>query len=242
VLRGAAGSGLLDSFDAERAPIGKQIVLRANQSIEEFGPIFAALGFSDTADPDVMNERMRARADSTPEAAVQRAQLREALELKDYEFNAHGVELGQRYRSGAVAPDGTPEPVYTRDAELYYHPTTWPGARLPHCWLGTGGHRISTHDLAGKGRFALLTGISGEAWTAAAEAVAEQLGIEIAAHVIGPGREYTDLYDDWARLREVGEDGCVLVRPDAHVAWRAPALAENPAADLGRVLEAILER
>jgi hypothetical protein len=25
------------------------------------------------------------------------------LELKDYEFNAHGVELGQRYASAAVA-------------------------------------------------------------------------------------------------------------------------------------------
>ncbi len=242
VLRGAAGPGLLDSFDAERAPIGRQIVLRANQSIEEFGPIFAALGFSDTANPDVMNERMRARADSTPEAAVQRAQLRAALELKDYEFNAHGVELGQRYRSGAVALDGTPEPAYTRDAELYYHPTTWPGARLPHCWLGNGGHRVSTHDLAGKGRFALLTGISGEAWTEAAEALAQQLGIEIAAHVIGPGREYTDLYDDWARLREVGEDGCVLVRPDAHVGWRAATLHDDPAAELSRVLQAILSR
>jgi 2,4-dichlorophenol 6-monooxygenase len=242
VLRGAAGPGLLDSFDAERAPIGKQIVLRANQSIEEFGPIFAALGFTDTKDPDVMNERMRARADSTPEAAAQRAQLREALELKDYEFNAHGVELGQRYQSAAVVSDGTPEPPYTRDAELYYHPTTWPGARLPHCWLGDGGHRVSTHDLAGKGRFALLTGISGEAWATAAEAVSERLGIEIAAYVIGPGRPYTDLYDDWARLREVEEDGCVLVRPDAHVGWRAATLAADPAAELHAALSAILSR
>jgi 2,4-dichlorophenol 6-monooxygenase len=242
VLRGGAGPGLLDSFDAERAPIGRQIVLRANQSIEEFGPIFAALGFADTKDPDVMNERMRARADNTPEAAVQRAQLREALELKDYEFNAHGVELGQRYRSAAVVSDGTPEPSHTRDPELYYHPTTWPGARLPHCWLGSGGHRVSTHDLAGKGRFALLTGISGEPWAAAADAVAQQLAIEIAAHVIGPGRGYTDLYDDWARLREVQEDGCVLIRPDAHVAWRSATLSDDPAAELHAALTAILSR
>jgi 2,4-dichlorophenol 6-monooxygenase len=168
--------------------------------------------------------------------------LREALELKDYEFNAHGVELGQRYRSCAVVCDGTPEPPYIRDPELYYHPTTWPGARLPHCWLGMGGHKVSTHDLAGKGRFALLTGISGQRWAAAAQQVAQQLGIEIAAHVIGPGREYTDLYDDWARLREVGEDGCVLVRPDAHVAWRAATTADDPASELRLVLESILNR
>ena len=242
VLRGDAGAALLDSYDQERAPIGRQIVLRANKSIEEFGPIFDALGFTDTSDPDVMNERMRARADDTPQATRQRAQLREALELKDYEFNAHGVELGQRYRSGAVVPDGTPEPAYTRDAELYYHPTTWPGARLPHCWLGSDGHKVSTHDLAGNGRFALLTGISGQRWAQAAQEVSEQLGIEIAAYVIGPGRRYTDVYDDWARLREVAEDGCVLVRPDAHVGWRAATITTDPAGELRRVLEAILDR
>ena len=47
VLDGKAAPSLLDSYDAERAPIGKQIVLRANQSIEEFGPIFEALGLLD---------------------------------------------------------------------------------------------------------------------------------------------------------------------------------------------------
>jgi 2,4-dichlorophenol 6-monooxygenase len=242
VLRGDAGPGLLDSYDAERSPIGKQIVLRANKSIEEFGPIFDALGFADTSDPDVMNERMRARADDTPEAARQRAQLQAALELKDYEFNAHGVELGQRYRSRAVVPDETHEPEYRRDRELYYHPTTWPGARLPHCWLGADGHKVSTHDLAGKGRFALLTGISGQRWTEAAQDVGQQLGIEIAGYVIGPGRQHTDLYNDWARLREVAEDGCVLIRPDAHVAWRMDRMADNPHAALQEALESVLDR
>jgi 2,4-dichlorophenol 6-monooxygenase len=240
VLRGTAGEGLLDSYDAERAPVGKQIVLRANKSIEEFGPIFEALGLTDTSDPELMRARIAARTENTPEAAHQRSALRTALELKDYEFNAHGVELGQRYASFAVVGDGTPEPVYTRDPELYYHPTTWPGARLPHVWLGRDGRRVSTHDLAGKGRFALFTGIAGEAWADAAATVAAKLDIDIAAHVIGPGREHIDLYDDWARAREVEEDGCVLVRPDAHVGWRSANLATDPAAELHRVLTAIL--
>jgi len=242
VLRGDAGPALLDSYDPERTPIGKQIVLRANKSIEEFGPIFAALGLDDTSDPDAMNKRMAARADNTPQAAAQREALRAALELKNYEFNAHGVEMGQRYASGAVVSDGTPEPAYDRDPELYYHPTTWPGARLPHCWLGRDGHKVSTLDLAGKGRFALLTGISGQPWAHATAEVAAALGIEIAAYVIGPGRDYTDLYEDWARLREVGEDGCVLVRQDAHVAWRSSALVAEPAEALESVLRTVLSR
>jgi 2,4-dichlorophenol 6-monooxygenase len=242
VLRGEAGEALLDSYDAERAPVGKQIVLRANKSIEEFGPIFAALGFTDSVDPEVMAESMRARADDTLEAAEQRIALRKALELKDYEFNAHGVELGQRYASGAVAPDGTSEPAYDRDPELYYHPTTWPGARLPHVWLGRDGHKVSTHDLAGKGRFVLLTGISGQRWADAARRAGERLGIDLVAHVVGPGREHTDLYDDWSRVREVAEDGCVLVRPDAHVAWRSSAMVGDPERALVEVLERVLHR
>jgi len=242
VLNGQAGAGLLDSFDAERAPVGAQIVLRANKSIEEFGAILSALGLDDTVDVAEMQRSIAGRADDTPAAAVQRARLRSALELKDYEFNAHGVELGQRYTSGAVASDGTAEPAYTRDPELYYHPTTWPGARLPHCWIGRDGHRISTHDIAGKGRFALLTGISGQSWAAAASKVANDLAIPLDGYVIGPGREYTDLYDDWARLREVGEDGCVLVRPDGHVAWRSASASTNPEGELRRVLSQILDR
>ncbi|MBW0134848.1 FAD-dependent monooxygenase [Pseudonocardia abyssalis] len=242
VLSGRAGEGLLDSYDAERAPVGEQIVLRANKSIEEFGPIFDALGFTSTNDPAQHLASMRARGDDTPQAAEQRVALRKALEQKDYEFNAHGVELGQRYRSGAVVGDGTPEPEYERDPELYYHPTTWPGARLPHCWLGRDGHRVSTHDLAGKGRFTLLTGISGGVWVEAAGAAARALGIELTAHVIGPGRRYEDLYEDWARLREVEESGAVLVRPDLHVGWRAHQLPADPGAELLDAVTRLLAR
>ena len=242
VLQGKAGDVLLDSYTAERSPIAKQIVLRANKSIEEFGGILQALGILDTNDPKVMQTRIDARRDNTPEGAKRRAELKTALELKDYEFNAHGVELGQRYSSNAVLKDGTPEPTMDRDPELYYHPTTWPGARLPHAWLGQGGYKVSTKDITGKGKFALLTGISGENWEAAAHAVAKELGVEIDVHVIGAGREYTDLYEDWTRLREVGEDGCVLVRPDQYVAWRSNSLPSDPKATLLESMKSVLSR
>jgi 2,4-dichlorophenol 6-monooxygenase len=240
VLRGAAGPSLLETYDAERAPVGRQVVERANQSIAEFGAILEALGLTDTTDAEQMRANIEARKDDTPAAAGQRERLRRALALKDYEFNAHGVEFNQRYRSAAVVADGTEEPAYDRDPQLYYHPTTWPGARLPHCWVEHGGRRVSTIDLAGKGRFALLTGIGGDGWARAAEAVSARTGVEIAPFVIGPGRDVLDLYGDWAALSQVGERGCVLVRPDLHVAWRSHDLVADPAAELGRVLDAIL--
>jgi 2,4-dichlorophenol 6-monooxygenase len=162
------------------------------------------------------------------------------LSLKNYEFNAHGVELNQRYRSAAVVGDQTEEPGYDRDPELHYHPTTWPGARLPHCWLVRDGRRISTHDLAGRGRFTLLTGIGGEPWLEAAREVAGATGVEIAAVAIGPGRDVRDVYGDWAGLSEIAEAGCVLVRPDLHVGWRSHDLLDDAAAELDRVVRSIL--
>ena len=162
------------------------------------------------------------------------------MELKNYEFNAHGVELNQRYRSHAVIGDQTEEPGYDRDPELHYHPTTWPGARLPHCWLVRDGRRISTHDLAGKGRFTLLTGIGGEPWLEAAREVAGATGVEIAAVAIGPGWDVRDVYGDWAALSEIAEPGCVLVRPDMHVGWRGHDLRDDAVAALQRVMRAIL--
>lgn len=240
VLDGRADASLLASYESERPPIGKQIVTRANQSIEEFGPIFDALGLLDTADTEQLIRNMAARKETGQAAAEQRAKLRAAIELKNYEFNAHGVELGQRYRSAAVVSDGTPEPEYNRDPELYYHATTWPGARLPHCWLEREGRRVSSLDLVGNGRFTILTGIGGEAWIEAAGALGDELGFEIGAHQIGPGRPVLDTYDDWARLSEVNDEGCVLVRPDAHVAWRSAELAEDPSDELRRVIGRVL--
>ncbi|GAA0950077.1 FAD-dependent monooxygenase [Kribbella koreensis] len=239
VLKGQASPKLLDTYDEERTPIAKQIVDRANKSRTQFGQIFHALGMT----PDAPAGRtIDSRKDDSPEGAAQREELRKAIELKDYEFNAHGVELGQRYKSGAVISDGTDEPEYTRDPELYYHPTTWPGARIPHCWLTRGTETVSTLDMVGKGRFTLLTGIGGEAWVKAARAIAEETGVEVEAFVIGPGRELDDLYGDWARLREITDNGCLLVRPDAHIAYRSHDLPADPTAALGDALRALLNR
>jgi 2,4-dichlorophenol 6-monooxygenase len=243
VLKGKASPELLDSYDAERAPVAKQIVTRANKSISEFGPIFEGLGLLESIDPVKMQQNMDARCDDTPEAEVQRRKIREAIAAKVYEFDAHGVEMNQRYRSGAIVTDGEAEPSFTKDAELHYQPTTWPGARLPHAWLWSDADgKASTLDLAGHGRFAILTGIGGEGWVDAAKAVEKEYGVEIAAHVIGPRQAWTDPTGDWSNLREVRDSGVVLVRPDQHVCWRRETIADDPFAELSRVMKSILAR
>lgn len=242
VLKGQAGPGLLDSYTVERAPIAKQIVTRANQSIGEFGPIFDALGLTGSVDPVKMQQNMDARVEGNAAAEKQRAALREAIAFKKYEFDCHGVEMNQRYTSGAVVTDGQLEPPFSMDEELHYHPTTWPGARLPHVWVFTpDGSKLSTLDLTGHGVFTVLTGIGGEAWDAAAQTVAGEMGMDIKVHLIGPRRAIQDHTGDWARASEVRDSGCVLVRPDHHVAWRIDEMVDDPAATLRRILTAILQ-
>lgn len=242
VLDGTAGPALLESYDAERAPVGRQVVERANQSIGETGRLFEAMDLLSTDDPDEMWRRIDSRRADTEEAAEARIKIREAIAFKAYEFNAHGVEMNQRYASAAVVPDGTPDPGFARDPELVHEPSSRPGARLPHAWItGRDGRMLSTLDLGGRGRFSLITGIGGDCWTQAAEAVARELGCGIDVAVIGPGREYEDPYGDWARLREITDAGCLLIRPDQHVAFRRdgadPGAAKLLTSALGQILD-----
>ena len=242
VLKGQAAESLLDTYTTERAPIAKQIVTRANQSIGEFGPIFEALGMTGGDDVDAIKASIDARCNPGPDGAAQREALRQAIAFKNYEFDAHGVEMNQRYTSEAIVTDGQPEPAFENDAELHYHPTTWPGARLPHVWVfdRDTGARVSTLDLCGHGQFTLLTGIGGETWCAAAEKVGEALNLDITCHVIGPRQPYVDHVGDWARASEITDTGCLLIRPDHHVAWRCVELVEEPEAELERVLSMVL--
>jgi len=60
--------------------------------------------------------------------------------------------------------------------------------------------------------------------------------------IIGPGREVTDIYYDWARVREVDEDGALLVRPDKFIGWRSMSLPGNPDQALRDALANLLSR
>jgi 2,4-dichlorophenol 6-monooxygenase len=242
VLRGQAAPALLETYSAERAPVAERIVKRANKSSREFVGLFEALGVTEARTEAEMIERIEERKANTPAGAAKRAALVEAMELKHYEFNAHGVDLGQFYQSTAVVPAGSTPPEPDRDPDLYYQASTVPGAHLPHAWVGDNRRKLALMDLAPYTRFTLITGITGEAWASAADKVAHELGVPLEAVVIGPGREITDLYYDWARLREIDESGALLVRPDKHVGWRAATLPDDPEAALRRALTAILGR
>jgi 2,4-dichlorophenol 6-monooxygenase len=240
VLAGRAGAALLDSYSAERQPVGAQGVQRAITSLQEGAAVEAALGYEPGQAAEPGWAALTTLYEPGPAGDERRDALRKAIELSNYQFNAHGVELGYRYQSAAIVDDGSPEVTPARDPQLYYQPTTRPGARVPHVRLERDGVPVSSLDLVDDLGFALLTGVGGQAWSRAAAEASARVGVPVRVHVIGGQDGVTDPYGEWAALREVETTGAVLVRPDRHVAWRSMRYAPDRAARLTAVLEQVL--
>ena len=228
-IKGYADSELLESYSKERTPIGAQIVARANQSRLDYAPLRQCFNTDDGHGTKTIEAGLARLKAPTQEGSKLRAALAEALELKNFEFNALGVEANQRYNSTAVIHDCSEEEVFTQDRGLHLQATTRPGAKIPHAWLvGAEGRRISTLDVVGKGRFTLITGLSGQAWKEAAE----MLDFPFLDTVVVGDDQIQDHYAYWARVREVDEAGALLVRPDGYIAWRQKADVWDTAAAL----------
>ncbi|KAJ0107064.1 hypothetical protein J7T55_006942 [Diaporthe amygdali] len=246
VAKGLAGPELLQSYNAERQPVGAQLVREANRCLLQHLNVWAALGMV----ADTQEERERAHSlltEATPAGEAQRQRLHEALEAKMGEGKSLGLCMNQWYESSAVYLDDEPGPRalpegFDRISDV--HVSTYPGSRLPHAWLDTPVRRkaISTHDLAGKGAFCLLTGYGGEGWQKAASKISQKTGIPINTYRIGFGLEWQDINREWYERRGVEDSGCVLVRPDRFVAWRSPKLVQDCEGKLATVLDKILSR
>ena len=241
-LKGHATPALLDSYDLERQPIAKQTVDRAITSLMQWEPLNKGLRLEPGLPTAKAVANLANLTKNTPDAAEQRRLLDEGIEIKRYEFQAHGVEMNQRYASAAIVGDGTPEIAFSRDPDLFHQPSSRPGAHVPHARILRKGREISTLDLCGNGQFTLLTGISGGAWAQAANKIATNRNLPLVARVIGPGADAEDPYGDWARLRGTEEDGCLLIRPDCYVAFRAHGAVSDPEAQIENALFEILGR
>jgi 2,4-dichlorophenol 6-monooxygenase len=241
VLHGHAGDGLLDTYESERRPIGRRNVDWATSASLHHQVITeAALGLGSHLPPQMRTTMFHAYFDESAIGETIRARAAEIFRTNRAESEAHDIEIGFAYQQGALVPDGTGPPPRSPMGDVYY-PTTRPGHRLPHAWLKRTDERLSTLDLVGRGAcFLLITGPDGTAWREAAEQAADRFGIVIRTASIGVDGDWADAEGVWTRVRQIKDDGAILVRPDNHVAWRGSTQTDPPAQVLPRALQAVL--
>jgi hypothetical protein len=249
VRNGLASPSLLESFGAERQPVGRAVVRRANYTGSIHAQLFSLMG---VFEPDLTEKQkiLSRLKEDTKEGEKARASFQRIIQSLDSERHGFGVEMNQLYKSQAVWANDElkPPPCFSdsEDTDLHYLESTYPGFRLPHAWLRASNATpsdpmISTHDLAGKGHFTIFTGIGGKKrWTHAAEKVRKSLMVEIPVYSIG-GEDYCDIFYDWSRKKGIAEKGAVLVRPDRFIAWRYNG-SERDAEDCGDKLTEVISR
>lgn len=235
VLRDEAPDALLDSYDAERRPTVAWYTAHSLENANRHPPIAINLGFSE--DEAAGFENLERFVSDTPEGADMRERVEAAVAHNSYDYGQLGVESGYHYWSGAFVPDGTPLPGDHLDP-ITFHSTSRPGHHLPHAWLtqtagATAEAPIAVHDLIEPYGLTLLTSESASAaWVDAAAAAGAPMVVTVVA--------IPDAETAWADVREIGEQGALLIRPDRKVAWRSPELPVDPAAELREALAVIL--
>jgi 2-polyprenyl-6-methoxyphenol hydroxylase-like FAD-dependent oxidoreductase len=241
VVKGWASPSLLDTLTTERKPVGDGIVRRANDGMEAHRNLWGLIGL----DPQSRNKATDLLKSDSDDGAEMRDRFQEALEATEDEVQALGIQMNQAYLNSpaVVVESGDEAPDFSSlNALREVKVSTYPGYHLPHVWLSANGQspRISTLDICGQGHFTLLTGIGGDSWLTAAEAVSKLSGLQVRAFKIGFGGDYMDSYREWYRVRGIGEKGAILVRPDHFVSWRCQDSVEDPTAKLSSILQQIL--
>jgi 2-polyprenyl-6-methoxyphenol hydroxylase-like FAD-dependent oxidoreductase len=214
VLAGWGGPRLLDSYQAERKPIG----LRNTGASRKY-----ASRMHDAAVPEEIEHEGPA-GEAARAAAAQMSYVRYNHFNRAEEKDAVGVQLGGRYDgSPVVVADGEPPPDVFPETYDEYVASGLPGGRAPHLWLDD--RRVmgsSLFDRLGRG-FTLLR-FDPAAGAGAFEAAAAARGVPL-----------TILDVTLPEARALYGRALALVRPDLYIAWRGDRLPDDVDALLARV-------
>jgi 2-polyprenyl-6-methoxyphenol hydroxylase-like FAD-dependent oxidoreductase len=189
-VQGWAGPALLDSYEAERRPIGLRNTAYARDMADSMGQLRPPPALDDLG----------------PEGAAARERYAAACKVHLHrEYNIPGLQLGARYRSGVIAAEN--ESGAPADEPNRYQPSGFPGVRAPHVSVG-GDPALSIFDRFGRDYTLLCPDPQADAITAWREAAARRrMPLTVLAW---PSAAARALYG--AELS--------LVRPDHHIAWR----------------------
>jgi hypothetical protein len=120
-----------------------------------------------------------------------------------------GAELGYRYVDSPIICDipGGPEHLFRE-----YHPSTWPGARLPNVWLDNG---EPVQDRIGPG-YTILKLANSQVDVSPLESALRARNAPVSVLEI-PDRIARDVYNF----------DILLIRPDMHIVWRGNQLPDD---------------
>ncbi len=250
-ISGRAPANLLDTYEAERRPIG---IANTEHSVKNFDglmDVFAALGL-----PRSGMRALQALAGSRLMAALPRpasrrilatlmtvamqrtgwatsrgrigARIRymvqEVIARQGGHYRTWGLDLGVHYGHGFLIDGDISDDV--ADIELYT-PIVRVGGRLPHAWVQYNGARVSTLDLPARDTLTVLATSQHESsWRDAQTAVGHPLT------VIG-----VDLAACREPLCALAAGQALLLRPDSHIAAVLDPSSSGYAEALGAALD-----
>jgi 2-polyprenyl-6-methoxyphenol hydroxylase-like FAD-dependent oxidoreductase len=193
VLQGWGGEALLNSYEEERRPVSDRVIRVATENMKTLSSNLAG----NLQDGEI------------DEKTYYKELADHIYDSKKMEFHSLDLVLGYRYDHSHIVADDLSE--WPQEDTSVYHPTSHPGARLPHCWLND---NQSIYDVLGSG-FTLLS-FNDEVNVDQFVKEAEEKRVPL---------KVVPLYG--YKLHELYEKSFIIVRPDQHVAWRGDHLPEN---------------
>lgn len=252
-ISGRAPTGLLDTYDAERRPIG---IANSEHSVKNFDgllDVFDALGLPRSgmralqalAESRLMAELPRtvsrrifavlmavalqrialATSRSRVGAGIRR-RVNEVISHQGGHYRTWGLDLGVHYDSGFL-DEGD---ISTQAGDIeFYTPVVCVGGRLPHAWVSYNGARVSTLDLPARDALTILTTSQHESsWREAQTSAGHPLV------VVG-----VDLAACGEPLRSLAAGQALLLRPDCHIAAVLDPSGDGYVEALGTALDRV---
>ncbi|BBY30010.1 FAD-dependent monooxygenase [Mycolicibacterium sediminis] len=241
ILRHGASDSLLDTYETERRPVVTRFAEQSTTNHFNLDVVTAPLGITNrslhratelmampwlaripdrvmatVADRLTHAQTSRTRRLSKDDARGRRLRrhMADAIPTQEEHFVASGLEFGYAY-DGPLIDTSTEGPCLDGDV-AHYHPTTHPGARLPHTPVCDGdGNVRPVHDLVEAHGLTLFTAAVVD-WSAIVEDAALAVPITVVALTAPVPDDHVHVIESM----QVGERGAVLVRPDGHVVWR----------------------
>ena len=198
VLRGDASETLLDSYEAERWPVGRALLRYTDRIFSTFTRAMSGGAFASWVRKAVV-ARVLPRVLETP-----------SLRSGAFRFVS---ELGIRYRQSPVVAEGSPA--------LRSGPRA--GDRLPDAPLTLDGSPVSLQRTVIGANLGLLLCGDTQRWNRSAlEELARDYGTLVELHHLSSEASPGALVDDGRTLAALGADGGAqyLIRPDGYIAFR----------------------